>query len=110
MQNVLLQLPIAAMPSNAIVLLPMIAMLIPVIVIVAKSKMRLMEMQILHQQQASQSPVILNEIQALRSEVKELKEIVHAQVMAMDDRQSMYERLQSSPTRSQAIQEEQVEQ
>jgi len=98
------------MPSNAIVLLPMMAMLIPIIVILAKSKMRLFEMQMMHQQQASQSPVILSEIQALRSEVKELKEIIHAQVMAMDDRQSMYQRLQNQAPQAQATQEAQVEQ
>lgn len=68
------------MPEGILALMiPIIALMIPIVAMLVKHQQQMA--QIMHQGRAQQSDA---EIAALRAEVRELKELVHQQMLTLD--------------------------
>jgi hypothetical protein len=72
-------------PELIAVLIPVIALMIPIVALLTRHQQRMAE--IIHQNQRAQVPA--SDIQELKSEIQALKEIVHQQAIALDDRSDL---------------------
>jgi hypothetical protein len=64
------------------ILIPILALLIPIVAILVKHQQRMAE--IIHSGRPQGLPVDRQEIDSLRREIQELKQIVHQQAISMD--------------------------
>jgi len=87
-------------PATLGVMIPIIAMMIPIVAILSKHQR---EMALMMRQDQSNGlnsvlPQIMHELQSLRAEVTSMKQQLNDVTLAVDDHKSLQQRLNTPPT------------